>query len=294
MNFLKRSIKKFKAVTILLLISLNLISSCKPSIMIDEDRAFGYIEKQLSNGYRIPGSQALRDTSVFIRSVLENNGWSVKFQEFNYDGVRIRNIIASNNVKDPDLILGAHYDTRQISDQEELDDKKTNPVPGANDGASGTALLLELSHHIKDSSKSIWLVFFDAEDQGKLDGWSWSLGAEYFAENLTILPENVVIVDMIGDRDLQIFMEENSDPSLSKEIWSVARKLGYGNIFVAQTKYALIDDHLPLINRGVPSALLIDFDYPYWHTNEDTLDKVSSESLKIVGEVLLNFIVNSY
>jgi Zn-dependent M28 family amino/carboxypeptidase len=109
-----------------------------------------------------------------------------------------------------------------------------------------------------------------------------------------MLPENVVIVDMIGDRDLQIFMEENSDPGLSKEIWSVARKLGYGNIFVAQTKYALIDDHLPFINRGVPSALLIDFDYPYWHTNEDTLDKVSSESLKIVGEVLLNFIVNSY
>lgn len=293
MNFLKKSINKYKAVTILFLISLILFSSCKPSIMIDEDRAFGYIEKQLSLGYRIPGSQASLDTSVFVRNVLENNGWNVIFQEFSYDGVRIRNIVAYLNNSEPELILGTHYDTRQISDQEENIEKKSNPVPGANDGASGTALLLELSHHLKDDGKSIWLVFFDAEDQGRLDGWPWSLGAESFAGSLTTLPKNVVIVDMIGDKDLQIFVEENSNPALSKEIWSVANKLGYENIFIDQTKYALIDDHLPFINRGVPSTLLIDFDYPYWHTNEDTLDKVASDSLKIVGEVLLSWILYS-
>jgi Zn-dependent M28 family amino/carboxypeptidase len=99
---------------------------------------------------------------------------------------------------------------------------------------------------------------------------------------------------MVADKDLNIYMEKNSDPILTEEIWSTAKNLGYGHIFIDQPKYALMDDHLPFINRGVPSALLIDFDYPYWHTNEDTLDKVSSESLKIVGEVLLNWILNSY
>lgn len=293
MIFLKRSIKEYIIITILIFFFLTLFSSYRRSLLIDEKRAFGYIEKQLAFGYRIPGSQASLDTSVFIRNVLENNSWNVTFEEFEYDGLRIRNIIASNSVSDPELILGTHYDTRQISDQEENVDKRVSPVLGANDGASGTALLLEFSHHLKVSSKSIWLVFFDAEDQGGLNGWPWSIGAEYFADKLTILPKKVVIVDMVGDKELNIFMEENSNPGLNDEIWSVAKKLGYGNIFVDQPKYALIDDHLPFINRGVPSALLIDFDYPYWHTNEDTLDKISSKSLKIVGEVLLSWILNS-
>jgi Zn-dependent M28 family amino/carboxypeptidase len=261
--------------------------------MIDEQRMFRYMEKQISFGYRIPGSQASLDTSVFIHNILENNGWTVIFDEFEYDGVLIRNIIASQNDEQPDLILGAHYDTRQISDQEENINKRITPVLGANDGASGTALLLELSHHLKDSNESIWLVFFDAEDQGMLGGWPWSLGAEYFAGNLSTLPQRVVIVDMVADKDLNIYMEKNSDPILTEKIWSTAKNLGYGHIFIDQPKYAMIDDHLPFINLGVPSALLIDFDYPYWHTNEDTLDKVSAESLKIVGEVLLSWILNS-
>lgn len=292
MNISKSLIEKTVIFTLLIIFSISLTSSCNRSSLFDEQRAFGYIEKQLSFGFRIPGSMASLDTSVFIRNTLENNGWNVAFEEFEYDGVRIRNIIASKDDSEPELILGAHYDTRQTSDREESVFEQDNPVPGANDGASGTALLLELSHHLKDTNKSIWLVFFDAEDQGNLAGWPWSLGAEYFAGNLSILPKKVVVVDMVGDNDLNIFMEKNSSHALNEEIWSVAESLGYGNIFIDQSKYALIDDHLPFINRGVSSALLIDFDYPYWHTNEDSLDKVSSESLKIVGEVLLSWISN--
>lgn len=270
-----------------------LLPSCKRTNFFDGQRAFVYIEKQLSFGYRIPGSQASIDTSIFIRDILEENGWTVSFQEFDYDGVSIRNIIATQNDSSSNVILGTHYDTRLISDQELTEGTQLIPVPGANDGASGTAILLELSHHIKEVDKSIWLVFFDAEDQGGIDGWQWSIGAEYFATNITSLPDSVVIVDMVGDKDLEIFKEKNSDPGLTEEIWAAAKNLGYGNIFLNLPKYAMIDDHMPFINRGVPSALLIDFDYPYWHTNEDTLDKVSSNSLKIVGEVLLSWIINS-
>ncbi len=95
---------------------------------------------------------------------------------------------------------------------------------------------------------------------------------------------------MLGDDDLQVFKEKNSDPALSNEIWTAAKKIGYGNYFKDKQKYALIDDHLPFVNQGIPAALLIDFDYPYWHTTSDTLDKVSIRNLEIVFEVMLEWI----
>ncbi|MBM3137666.1 MAG: M28 family peptidase [Chloroflexi bacterium] len=294
MNILKTSTKKPLINFLMIAISFFSLTSCQQHQLFDEQRAFSYLENQLSFGYRLPGSQASMDTSLYIQRILKENDWEVEFQEFEYEGVQIRNIVASNIPESPYLIIGAHYDTRQFSDQEVSDNAKLSPVPGANDGASGTAVLLELSNHLKDSNKSIQLVFFDAEDQGNINGWPWSLGAEYFAGNLEEYPEKVVIVDMVGDKDLNIFLEKNSDPELSKEIWSIAQSLEYGNAFIDQPKYAMIDDHIPFINLGIPSALLIDFDYPYWHTNEDTPDKVSAQSLRIVGEVLLKWISDSH
>jgi len=102
---------------------------------------------------------------------------------------------------------------------------------------------------------------------------------------LTVRPQSVVIVDMIGDRDQQIYMEQGSDPRLNQEIWGVAQALGVST-FYPTVKWAIIDDQRPFVQRGIPAALLIDFDYPYWHTIEDTLDKVSAESLERVGRVL--------
>ncbi len=293
MNIFRTFYKKFKfAIAILFLFTLT-FTSCARSTHV-QNQALGYIEKQLSFGYRIPGSQASRDTSLFIRDVLENNGWNVTFQDFEFDNVPIHNVIASQNDSPPDVILGAHYDTRQISDQESTAEKKMTPVPGANDGASGTALLLELSGQLKSRDKNVWLVFFDAEDQGHINSWTWSLGAEYFANHLPAIPKAVIIVDMIGDKDLNIYKEVNSDQELNDEIWSTADELGYKNIFIDQPKYAMIDDHSPFLDKGIPSALLIDFDYPYWHTNEDTIDKVSGESLKIVGDVLLKWLSETH
>ena len=266
-----------------------MISSCSHPVF-DGDRAFRYLSQQVAFGYRIPGSQASRETSIFIQKILDENGWSVDFQEFVFEGVVLRNIVAYKNKSNPEIIIGTHYDTRQISDQELDVTNQIIPVLGANDGASGTAVLLELSHHLVTNSRNIWLVFFDGEDQGRINNWPWSIGAEYFATNLENHPEKVLIVDMVGDKDLKVFKEKNSSKEISDDIWSAANQAGYGDSFINQYKYSLIDDHLPFINRGIPAALLIDFDYPFWHTNSDVLENVSSDSLKIVGEVLIKWL----
>jgi len=186
----------------------------------------------------------------------------------------------------PIIILGAHYDTRPYADYDPVD--KNQPILGANDGASGVAVLLELARSLDEGKiqKEIWLVFFDAEDRGKLDGWPFSVGAEFFARELEETPEYVVVIDMIGDTDQNIFFEHNSDPALQKQIWTVAARLGYQEYFIPKYKWRLVDDHLPFAKRGITAVDIIDFDYPHWHTTQDTPDKVSPESLQRVGRVL--------
>ena len=251
--------------------------------------AYTHVEKQLQFGHRIPGTIASEKASLYISDVMKESYWHVEFQDFIHDGVAIRNIIAKNDSLNPKIILGTHYDTRKFSDQESEDKKKNLPVPGANDGASGTSVLLELGRIIPPDM-SIWLVFFDAEDQGNINGWDWSVGSRYFVNHLEFLPKSVVIIDMIGDKDLKIFREKNSDEVISNQIWTIAEELGNDKVFIDQEKYAMIDDHLPFIEKGIPASLIIDFDYPYWHTIEDTLDKISPESLQSVGDVLVRWL----
>jgi glutaminyl-peptide cyclotransferase len=260
------------------------------SDQFEKSNIIDHIEKQLSFGPRLPGSYASQLAANYFRENLESNGWKVEFQEFEFGGKTLRNVIAKNSSNPPKLIIGTHYDTRQFSDQDSEKIEQTFPVPGAIDGASGSALILELSEHIFKMDKSIWLLFFDGEDQGKINGWEWSIGADYFVSELDKTPDQVVILDMLGDDDLQVFKEKNSDPALSNEIWTAAKKIGFGNYFKDKQKYALIDDHLPFVNQGIPASLLIDFDYPYWHTTSDTLDKVSIRNLEIVFEVMLEWI----
>ena len=249
-----------------------------------------HIQEQLSFGPRIPGSDPSRQTANYFKNYLEEHGWEVEFQDFSFDGVKLRNVIAKNSSNPPRLLLGAHYDTRQISDQDPVNSKRTMPVPGAIDGGSGSALLLEIGKQIADGEMSTWLIFFDGEDQGRINDWQWSIGAEYFANNLKEKPDRVVILDMLGDRDLKIYKELNSDVNLSNDIWKTASELGYSDYFIDEQKHSFLDDHLPFINIGIPTVLLIDFDYPYWHTTSDTLDKVSEKSLEIVEEVMLAWI----
>ena len=253
----------------------------------DGTRAYQFVLEQLAFGPRPVGSAAGWKTGDYIIQQLESFGWEVTTQEFIYKGVKGRNIIGKGG-SGPVLILGAHYDTRPVADQDPDPAKRTEPILGANDGASGVAVLLELARVLDRAAlkREVWMTFFDAEDRGQLDGWPFSVGAMEMARWLPLRPEAMVLVDMVGDADQQIYYEHNSHPELAATIWEVAKSLGYEAYFIPQYKYAIIDDHLPFAQRGIPAVDIIDFDYPYWHTVQDTADKVSAASLERVGHTL--------
>jgi len=266
-----------------------------PKRGFDENIAFEHLTYQVSLGPRIPGSEAHEQVRAWISHNLEENGWQVEVQESIKMGHPIKNVIGRKGSGTPWLILGAHYDTRLLADQDPDPTKRDEPVPGANDGASGVAVLVELARIIslEEGEGQIWLVFFDAEDNGNIPGWDWILGSQSFVEQLNREPDAAVILDMIGDEDLNIYLERNSTRELSIDIWEVAEELGYSHSFIPEYKYSILDDHTPFLRAGIPAADVIDFNYPYWHTTHDTLDKVAPESLKIVGDTIYQW-TNDY
>jgi glutaminyl-peptide cyclotransferase len=259
-------------------------------VKFDGERAYADVKAQVALGARIPGSAGHTEVQEWMRAELEKAGWMVEVQETSAMGHPIQNIIAKRSDTPPQIILGAHYDTRIFADRDLDPVNQSKPVPGANDGASGVTILTELARTLPQDCVPLWLVFFDAEDQGHFDGWDWILGSRAFAEELQFRPQAVVIVDMIGDADLNIYLEKNSNPTLRAEIWATAARLGYQENFIPEEKYSMLDDHTPFLEAGIPAVDLIDFDYPYYHTTQDTADKVSAQSLKIVGETLWTWI----
>lgn len=254
-------------------------------LRFDGERAFQHVLTQCSFGPRPVGSEEGRKTAEYIASTLEKLGWTVQQQEFVYRGIVGRNVIASRG-KGPLIILGAHYDTRSHADRDPLTPHE--PVPGANDGASGVAVLLELARtlDVTESGTEVWLAFFDAEDQGNINGWPFCVGSSYMAQNLSVTPFAVVVVDMVGDLEQRFPWEATSDDKLRRELWAIAAELGYEEYFVPVLGPAIIDDHSPFLRLGLPAVDIIDFDYPHWHTTQDTPDKVSPASLERVGRVL--------
>jgi glutaminyl-peptide cyclotransferase len=278
-----------------------LLAACAPPepVVFEGEAAYAHVVAQCDLGFRPTGSEAGWATGDYIISRLQEQGWAVETQEFTYRDTPVRNIIgrpsassgqsssagSDPGVGDPSVIvLGAHYDTRRSADQE----NPAIPVLGANDGASGVAVLLELARALDrdELEHQVWLAFFDAEDNGNLDGWEWCVGSSYMADHLQVAPQAVVVVDMIGDVDQQLYLERNSDAILQARLWEIAATLGYTDTFVSEYRWTIYDDHVPFAQRGIPAVDIIDFNYPYWHTTQDTLDKVSAQSLERVGRVL--------
>jgi glutaminyl-peptide cyclotransferase len=257
----------------------------------DGKQAWQDVNYQVNLGPRIPGTQAHQQIIDWMVAELKKAGWAAELQNGTALGHAFQNVVAKRGTGEPWLILGAHYDTRMFADQDPDPAKRTQPVPGANDGASGVSVLLELARILPENLKSqVWLVFFDVEDQGDIPGWDWILGSTFFANSLTSSPDAVVVIDMIGDANLDIYKERNSSPALVESIWNDAAKAGYSRQFIPQLKFSMLDDHTPFLQRGYQAADLIDFNYPAWHTTADTPDKVSPESLKAVGDTLLLWI----
>ena len=260
-------------------------------VTFDGKRAYGHVVAQMEFGPRIPGTEGNRKTADYIAEQLREVGWSVEFQDFTYRDTPVRNVIGRANIgKGPIIILGAHYDTRRWADQDS--NHPRDPVPGANDGASGVAVLIELARvlDLRQVHHEVWLAFFDAEDNGGIDGWNWIVGSIYMANTLSTQPEAMILLDMVGDADQQIYFEGYSDRALSEKVWRIAGELGYGNHFVPQVRWTIMDDHIPFAQRGIPAIDIIDFDYPHWHTVADTADKVSPDSLERVGHTLQVFL----
>jgi glutaminyl-peptide cyclotransferase len=285
-------IKKYTFYTIIFTTLFLTISSCSsPSVGFNADRALADVEYQINLGPRTPGSDAHANFIQWLSSELESNGWEVSLQTTERLGHPLTNIIAKRGSAKPWIILGAHYDSRLLADRSAKPEDQVVPVPGANDGASGVAVLLELARSLPaDLDKEVWLVFFDLEDQGNIQGWDWILGSRAFVESLTSCPDKVVIVDMIGDAELDIPIEASSDPELIRELWDVAAQLGYQNYFLEKRGGSILDDHTPFLEAGIPAIDIIDFNYPYWHTIADTADKVSANSLKVIGDTLYTWL----
>ncbi|MFX1534080.1 MAG: M28 family peptidase [Promethearchaeota archaeon] len=273
-----------------MLITTSVYVGATQSIEFDGQRAFEHLEQQMAFGPRTIGGIAHTQTVAYIKDILISFNWTVYFQNFTYNNYVLKNIQGVKAGNSSIIIISAHYDCRWHADRDSTN--RTAPVPGANDGASGVGVLLELAR-VLDTGFTVWLVFFDAEDQGNINGWSWIVGSSHFASQISVLDlpriKALINVDMIGDSDLNIYKERYSTPELTEAIWDVAKSLNYSE-FIDTYGYTIIDDHKPFIDRGIPAVDIIDFDYPSWHTQNDTTDKCSPESLGKVGIVLETFV----
>lgn len=257
------------------------------------DNAYNYVLYQCKLGARIPGSNAHQQLIEYISETVTKYAWQVTFQPFSVNGKSYQNIIATRTAGEEWFMLGAHFDSRQFADRDPYTDLRTQPVPGANDGASGVAVLLELARILPDDLPfSISLVFFDAEDQGGIKGQDWIMGSSFYAASLVEYPNAFILLDMVGDENQQFFYESNSDVELRKSIWDIAASLGYEEHFTQKVKYTLIDDHIPFVELGIPSVDIIDFEYEHWHTTLDTPKYVSPSSLERVGNVVYEWLLS--
>ena len=270
-------------------------------------RAFSYLEKQIAFGTREPGSKGHQLCLDFLKTELGRLADSVRLQAFEFQDLRnqkhftLTNIIASFNPQaEKRIFFAAHWDTRPRADYD-IKENREKPIPGANDGASGVAVLLEIARQLKETPVEIGvdLIFFDGEDYGE-EGHleDYFLGSRYFAEHASgYHPEYGVLLDMIGDANLNIPKEGWSNyylPQIVEKVWRTAYDLGYTE-FEDRTGLQISDDHLILIEHGIPCIDVIDFEYPdqshrYWHTLQDTADKCSPQSLEVVGRVMMELI----
>ncbi len=258
----------------------------------DGARAYRDVETQVSFGPRTPDSAAHARILEWMKEELVSAGWQTQVQNLVSDGHPVANLIAFRDAQTPQIVLGAHYDSRIHADRDPNPQLRNNPVPGADDGASGVAVLIELARSLPRDGVPVWLVFFDAEDNGDIPGWDWLLGSKAFVANLKFKPQQMILLDMVGDRDLNIPMEASSDPTLRASIWQTADSLGYGAIFQPFPKYNIEDDHTPFLQAGIPAVDIIDIDYAYWHTTSDLPQHVSAESLQIVGNVVRTWLLH--
>jgi glutaminyl-peptide cyclotransferase len=284
-----------------LLLLIPLFGACKRSGMvsadtqsISADKAMDYLKGQLAYGPRPPGSAALQQCREYIVRQLSGFGYQVEDDTFvattPYGEIKMHNLIARKGAGGRDVIaIASHYDTKLMDGIHFV---------GANDAGSSTALLIELARVLAERKDALdyWFVFLDGEEAFvQWSAFDSTYGSRHLAsrwkkEGTVPRIKALILLDMIGDRDLDIFQETNSTPWLMELVWETARKINLQGI-LSDIRTSIEDDHLPFLDAGIPSVDIIDLNYgphnSYHHTEADALDKVSPESMEKVGKLVL-------
>lgn len=294
----------------------------KPVIKVPEfnqDSAFHYVKTQTEFGPRVPNTEAHKKCGDYFVSFFNRNGAKVieqnfKTRAFNGDVLNGRNIIASYNPQNKNrVLLCAHWDSRPFADWDDDEANHYKPIDGANDGASGVGVLMEIARqlNINNTKLGIDIVLFDAEDYGehrKERGKSnmtdsWALGSQYWAKNLhkpAYRAKYGILLDMVGAEDARFTKEYYSmmfAPAIVNDVWSTAKSLGYNNYFINSEEGSIIDDHY-YVNKyaKIPTINIIHTEnsrtgfFEHWHTVNDNIENISPFTLKVVGEVVLKHI----
>ncbi len=306
MRFADKSFRAFSGVFLLALVfTFGQPPACAEVPEFDDRHAFFLLEAQCAIGPRNPGSTGHKQCLEFLQRELSFWADTVFLQTFTYDSkdrgttLELSNIIGRLKPEARSrILLCAHWDTRPVADHDPNPENWDTPILGANDGASGVAVLLEIARRcaLDPPDIGVDIVLFDGEDYG-IDGspTDWLIGSKYFARNPVIPRVRYgILLDLIGDRDLHIPIEDASfhyAREIVEKIWMTARELGI-TAFENKIGQAVYDDHIPLNEAGLPTVDVIDFDYEFWHTVRDTPAECSPKSLEDVGRVILHVIYN--
>ena len=286
----------------------------------NEAKAYEFVEKQVKSGPRVPNTPAHAETEQYIISQLQSFGAQVRTQKFTadtYDGEvwNLTNIIASiQPEKKKRILLAAHWDTRKIADKDT--ERRDEPIDGANDGASGVGVILEVINAIQKAGNKpnvgIDVIFFDGEDNGEPQGLSgrnpsktwWCLGSQHWSKNKHVPGYSAyygILLDMVGGVGAQFHKEGYSmkyAPSIVEKVWNTADKIGHGRYFINNQVASITDDHyfvnefgkIPMIDILAHEPTAKDFFPDFHHTHKDNMDIISQETLKAVGQTLLQVI----
>jgi len=282
------------------------------SVDFNADSAYFFVAKQVSFGPRVPGTLAHGKCADYLLKTLDRFCDTTILQEddmrsANGKIVHIKNLMGIFNPEAKKrILLAAHYDTRPNADEDKV--SPNTPADGANDGASGVGVLLELARQFSklNTSYGVDIIFFDAEDMGDRRGLSetWCLGSQYWAGNLHktgYYANEGILLDMVGAKDATFAYEVNSlsfNQPLVVGVWQLGQKLGYGKYFINIDGNPVIDDH-QFVQRitGIPMIDIIEYSFmtrsfgEYWHTHDDNMDVIDKETLKAVGHTVLHWTV---
>lgn len=282
------------------------------------DSAYHYVKQQLDFGPRIPGGEAHAKCVEYFIDFFNDKADTIYVQNFrtrlyNGKGIDGKNIIASFKPEAKKrILLAAHYDSRPFADHDPDEKNWNTPIDGANDGASGVGVLMEIARALKNNPVNIGIdiILFDIEDYGApqylnlMTNDDWALGSQYWSKNPHIYNYRAyfgILLDMVGASNPKFPKEYYSQqfaPSLSNDVWRIARELGYSDYFTNEIGHPINDDHIYVnVNAKIPMIDIIHLEnreessfYPYWHTLKDNIEQIDSKTLGMVGDVVLNVI----